>query len=197
MRRVALITSATCVLTTAIAQAQPLTPTPDAPPSAAVSPTEAAKSDPKVQKAKFSLGRYFLEALAGGLVGSAAAYGTYKAAGGSKPGLGAALEALGADIVVTPLAVWGVGEAMGGNGSLGYSYVGGLVAFAGTPAGSSNPGLALAIGEVLMPFASAALYEMTSHIWAASQDGSINASVVPVYGPNGVVGAGLGLGGSF
>jgi len=36
--------------------------------------------------------------------------------------------AFGANFAVTPLAVWGIGAAMSGEGSLGYSYLGASLA---------------------------------------------------------------------
>jgi hypothetical protein len=153
------------------------------------------------RRAKFSAGRFFLESLGSAVVGSLAAYGTFKAACGDQPCLGGGLEALGVNVVVTPITVWGLGMASGGDGGLGWAFLGGLVAFSGYTAGTTDPTLPLVIGVVLMPFTSALLYEVSSNTNARrllGPQGSFAPTLSPLYGPsNGVVGATGGVQGRF
>jgi hypothetical protein len=153
------------------------------------------------RRAKFSVGRFFLESLGSALVGSLAAYGTYKATCSQAPCLGATFEALGANIVVTPITVWGLGQATGGDGGLGWAFLGGLIAFSGYGAGTTDPTLPLVVGVVLMPFTSALLYEVSSNINAHKVLGPTGALVptfAPLLGPSNVVtGGSAGLSGRF
>jgi hypothetical protein len=156
--------------------------------------------DPK--RARFSVGRFFLESLVGGLAGSLAAYGTYSSICDKNPCLGGALAGLGADFVVTPIAVWGLGELTGGDGSLSYTFLGAAVAFSGASAGTQDPLLPLTIGIILMPFTSALMYELSSHIKASAQLGpvaSIRPQIAPLFTPRGgaLAGGTAGLGGVF
>jgi hypothetical protein len=153
------------------------------------------------RRAKFSAGRFFLESLGSAVVGSLAAYGTYKATCGDQPCLGGSFESLGVNMLVTPVTVWGLGEATGGDGGLGWAFVGGLLAFSGYTAGTTDPTLPLVIGVVLMPFTSALLYEVSSNNSARRVLGP-NAAFVPtlapLYGPsNAIVGASGGVQGRF
>jgi len=153
------------------------------------------------RRAKFSVGRFFLESLSSAVVGSLAAYGTFKATCGDQPCLGGGLGSLGVNVVVTPLTVWGVGEATGGAGGFGWALLGGLVAFSGYTAGTTDPTLPLVIGVVLMPFTSALMYELSSNTNAqrALRSGTALApTFAPLVGPsNGVVGAVGAIGGRF
>jgi len=155
----------------------------------------------EAQAAEFNVGRYFLEVLVGAAAGTLAAYGVYTlVCDGGSDCFGAALAGLGANIAITPLAVFGVGRALGGQGGLGWTYVGGLAAFAGAAA-PDNPGLVLLIGSILMPFSSAFLFEITSGA-AASQMASgprttWQASVTPLISQGELRGAGLEVSGQF
>jgi hypothetical protein len=185
------------------AQPVPLTP---ATPAVAVGTTPAADVDRAVRaaaarRARFSVGRFFLESLGSAVVGSLAAYGTFKAGCGDQPCLSGSLGALGVNVVVTPLTVWGLGEATGGDGGLGWTFLGGLAAFSGYTAGTTDPTLPLVIGVILMPFTSALLYEVSSNANAQRILGpnvSVAPTFVPIAGPsNAPVGAIGGLGGRF
>jgi hypothetical protein len=153
------------------------------------------------RRARFSVGRFFLESLGSALVGSLAAYGTFKAACGNQACLGGSLEALGVNVVVTPLTVWGIGEATGGDGGLGWAFLGGLAAFSGYTAGTTDPTLPLVIGVVLMPFTSALIYEFSSDANAHRMLGPkamLTPTFAPLYGPSSnVVGGAAGLAGRF
>jgi hypothetical protein len=116
----------------------------------------------KYERGHFSGKRMVVEILSGALVGTLAGLGVYSAAGGE--GIGATFAGLGAEIVVTPIAVWGTGKAMGGRGTLGATYLGGLAAFAGPSATPQEATLSLAIGMTLMPVTSALFYEISSHV---------------------------------
>lgn len=181
------------------------------PPPVAPATTSVPVLDPPVidrderlaaaRRAKFSLGRFFLESLGSALVGSLAAYGTYKAACGNQPCIGGSLEGLGVNVLVTPVTVWGLGEVTGGDGGLGWAFLGGLVAFSGYTAGTTDPILPLVIGVVLMPFTSALMYELSSNGNAQRVLGpkaGLTPAFAPLYGVgNSVVGATGGVGGRF
>ena len=147
------------------------------------------------------MGRFFLESLGAGLVGSLAAYGTFAATCGGQACLGGGLAGLGVNVVVTPLTVWAIGGATGGDGGLGWTFVGGLAAFSGYSAGTDNPTLPLVIGVVLMPFTSALLYEMSSEAnskRALRGGATLVPTVTPLYGQsNTLIGAVGGVGGRF
>ncbi|HEY3817641.1 MAG TPA: hypothetical protein VGL81_10740 [Polyangiaceae bacterium] len=186
----------------------PPPPPPLRPPSSFATPVAAmtpavdgGEGFAAARRAKFSAGRFFLESLGSAVVGSLAAYGTFKAACGDQPCLGGGLEALGVNVVVTPITVWGLGMASGGDGGLGWAFLGGLVAFSGYTAGTTDPTLPLVIGVVLMPFTSALLYEVSSNTNARrllGPQGSFAPTLSPLYGPsNGVVGATGGVQGRF
>jgi hypothetical protein len=177
---------------------------PPAPPPALRLPPVAPDRDERLataRRARFSVGRFFLESLGSAVVGSLAAYGTFKAACGSQACLGGSFEALGANIVVTPLTVWGLGQATGGDGGLGWAFLGGLVAFSGYTTGTTDPTLPLVIGVVLMPFTSALIYEVSSDASARRALGPAAAftpNFAPLIGPSStVVGATAGLSGRF
>jgi hypothetical protein len=123
----------------------------------------------KMDRARFSGTRFAVELLAGGAAGLLTSLTLCN--GSSCPGDG--FVAFGVDLAVTPLVIWGIGGAMGGRGSLMYSYVGASVAV--TPL--SMPGspdeapidtinrinTEVAISAVLLPICSAVLYEASSH----------------------------------
>jgi hypothetical protein len=185
------------------AQAQPTQPPARGPSTLQVGPPASDAGDrvAAARRAKFSVGRYFLESLGSAVVGSVAAYGTFKAVCGGQPCVGGSAAALGANIVATPLTVWGLGQATGGDGGLGWTFLGGLVAFSGYSAGTADPTLPLVVGLVLMPFTSALLYEVSSGVNARKVLGPGSAfapTLAPVIGRgNGVVGAVGGVEGRF
>src|SRR5690242_18560113 len=95
----------------------------------------------------FSGKRCVVNALAGAAVGTAVGYGVYRAAGGDS--LGAAFAGLGANVVVTPLSVYGIGRAMGGEGTCGSAYYGALTGLSAPGSVAANTDqyvLCLAIG---------------------------------------------------
>ncbi len=123
--------------------------------------------------ARFSTTRFAAEVLGGELVGALATGLTFNGLCDGRDCLGSAIAAFGANLAVTPLAVWGIGQAMGGEGSLGYSYLGASVAltpFSVTGSVDESPNDALArvtveawVSSILLAPCSALLYEATSH----------------------------------
>ncbi|HEY1695358.1 MAG TPA: hypothetical protein VGG39_24485 [Polyangiaceae bacterium] len=187
--------------TPALAPAPTPAPAPSYPPPLPPPPATPRDDVDAASRAKFSVGRFFLESLGAAVVGSLAAYGTFKATCGNDPCLGGSLGALGVNMAVTPVTVWGIGQAAGGDGGLGWAFVGGLVAFSGYTAGTTDPTLPLAIGVVLMPFTSALLYEVSSGANAQRAHDPrprVRPSIAPVPGRgSGLAGAMGSIAGSF
>jgi hypothetical protein len=159
---------------------------------------EAPKMAPsaKSKRARFSGGRLVVEMLAGGLVGGLTGYAAYSAVGGDD--IGSVLAGLGANIAVTPLVVYGTGRAMGGQGTLGMSYLGGLIAFSGPSATPDQAAVSFAVGMTLMPVTSALMFELSSHIRSKRfETVARGISVAPVIGGSGLAGAKVGLGFAF
>jgi len=141
----------------------------------------------KVRRAKFSGGRYLVEVLVGAAAGSLAFYATYSGLCSGNPGddcVGALLAGAGANLVAMPIAQWGVGNAMGGEGSLAWTYYGEALTFSAAPAG----GQGLAIASLLMPFVTALGYEASSNKWFMQHRGQLE--VMPVGGPHGTQASG-------
>jgi len=135
----------------------------EAPPTDPVAPVVRKATGP----AKANAGRFVVEFLGSGLAGGLAAYGTYSASCGGDPCLGGLVGGSVVNIGLTPLAAWGIGRALGGEGDLGYTYVGGMMPFTATgPIAGENPGAALGVGMALMPLTSALMFELTSHMKA-------------------------------
>lgn len=166
-----------------------------------------APSDPSSREptdtARIDVGRYVVEVLVGGAAGAAVSYGVYSiACGGDNECFGAALAGLGANVLVTPLAIWGVGRAMGGRGDILFTYLGGMTAFAGASA-PDNAVLAVAIGTIVLPLTSALLFEFTSQMTTAGSAEELaarsrwRAGVSPIYGHGGIAGANVVLGRAF
>lgn len=175
---------------------------PPAPAYGATAP--AVVAPPAPSRGRFSVGRFFLESLVGGVIGAGAGYGVLRLACGSDVCLGGALGALGTNIAVTPLAVWLLGMATGGEGSVGSAYLGGAIGLGAGGAGYAvSPGLSLAIGMTIMPFTSALLYELNSNGQAVArehQQGVVVQSLrlSPLGGPGAsLAGLSLDVGGRF
>ena len=174
---------------TARADDQPLVP-PSAQPLA--QPAAPAVDQPAAadsSRARFSGGRYVVESLVGAAAGSLAFYGVYRGLCSGNAGddcLGPALAAAAANLAVTPVAQWGVGTAMGGHGSLAWTYYGEALTFAAAPAGSEG----LVVASFLSPFMSALTYELSSNKWFAEHGGRVQ--IMPVTGRNGAT-AGVAL----
>ena len=125
-------------------------------------------------RAQFSGGRLVAEILAGAVVGSVAGYGTYESLCDGHDCLGAGLAGAGVNFAVTPLAVWGVGRWMGGDGTLGMTYLGASTALApfsapGSPDESPADTLQridieFAISTLLLPVTSSLFFELSSHM---------------------------------
>lgn len=137
---------------------------------------------------RFSGKRFVVEILGGELVGSLVTGLTFNALCNGRDCLGSAITAFGANIAVTPLTVWGIGQVMGGDGSLGYTYLGGstaLAAFSVPGPVDESPSDALSritleawMSSILLAPCSAALYELTSHVkW--SRDHAVQIGVSP------------------
>lgn len=193
-----------------------LTPVNDDPAAASVITTPAGSIDVppteevrRMSRARFSGGRFLLGAVAGGALGALATYGVYEGLCGDGPCLGGALAAMGANIAVTPLAVWGIGGAMGGRGRLLPTYYGIAVASAAFAAqGSPNETpsetihrteVQLLVFSLLLPFASSLCYEASSHFawssWMRDHQGSV--SITPVAGTHAPTGAVASFGLTF
>jgi len=143
------------------------------------SPAHADEEGPpepsEVARCKFSGKRLFVEILAGSVASSLAAYGTYSllCSEGEDCFL-PAMAGLMVGFAVTPPVEWATGNAMGGRGSLGYSYAGGAVAFAafsGTGPVDETPDetlqrirIELAVATIALPITTGILYELTSHV---------------------------------
>jgi hypothetical protein len=166
------------------------------PPGAQITTPALPTQQPYRSTARFHFGRYLLEALGGGLAGGLAGYVVYQAMC-DQVCLGGVLGGLGANVAVTPLATWAIGNALGGRGSLGYTYVGGLSGFAALGAPGIPPGVTLLVGMTVMPFASAALYEITSNVVGIQEEssGGVVASLRPGISP--LANASGGLGGAL
>jgi hypothetical protein len=155
-------------------------------------PVEARDMD----RARFSGKRLVLEILAGEAAGLLTTF--LLCNDSSCPGDG--WIAFGADFAVTPLAVWGVGTALGGRGSLGYAYLGASPALTplsmpGSPDESPADTLSrirteAMVSALLLPVCSAVLYEATSHFasvrWRTEHAPQL--TVRPVIGHDGVTG---------
>lgn len=170
--------------------------------SAAGAHAEPAKSD----RARFSGKRLAAEIVVGELVGALVTGVTYETLCDGKDCFGSALAAFGANFAVTPLAVWGVGGLMGGEGRLAYSYLGAGLAmapFSATGPADETPGEAVArvtieawVSSILLAPCSALLYEATSHMsWARDHAGAL--SIRPLNGQTGVTGAAAVLSGRW
>jgi hypothetical protein len=166
-------------------------------------PDDAAR----MHRAKFSGGRLAVEILAGALIGSAAAYGTYESLCDGHDCMGASFAGFGANFLITPLAVWGVGRAMGGDGGLGWTYAGASIAIAPLSAPGSpdeSPGEALqridiefAISTLLLPVTTSLMFELSSHVhyaqWQTAVDaGNVSLGVAPLRDRRGGLDGALG-----
>jgi hypothetical protein len=189
----------------AVADVADTQPAPMLAPSEQPLPPAPPPRDDTMEAARFSGKRFVVEILAGAVVGSAVAYGTYESlCDGRGDCLGAGLAGFGMNFAVTPLAVYGVGRWMGGQGSLGWTYVGGLTALSafsapGSPDETpdqtiSRINIEFAISTLLLPVTSAAFYELSSHVrytrWhQQARLGTMSAGIAPLYAPHGVDGA--------
>ncbi len=170
----------------------------------AVTPTNPIQKSKADNRSSFSVTRFFLESLAGDIVGGLAAWGTYSATCGGGDCFGAGMLGLGAEFIVSPLAVYSVGNLMGGKGSLSATYYGGIVASAPFSASASsspdatpseimsNLQLELTIASIILPLANAGFYELTSHLFSKNNSQKLAAlKLNPIYGRDGINGAAL------
>lgn len=178
---------------------------PQDPPAAQGAPAPAPQRDDRMERARWSTARFVVEILGGAAVGSLAGYATYHSlCDGRGDCMGSALTGAAMNFAVTPLATWGIGRLMGGQGSLGWSYLGASVAFAAfspPPPANESPNDTIAridtefaIASFLLPITSAAFYELSSHVaytrWrTAAQSGNLAFGVVPVRDRGGLDGA--------
>jgi hypothetical protein len=148
--------------------------------------------------AHYSGKRLLVEILGGELVGGVATALTFRGVCDGTDCFGSAMLAFGANVAVTPLAVWSIGKAMGGDGSLGYAYLGSSIALAPfgvsgspdeTPADAlSRIEIEVAISSILLAPCSALAYEATSQLsWA--REHSVTVGVQPVHDQRNVTGA--------
>jgi hypothetical protein len=165
-------------------------PTVGAPLPVPVDPVETLANE----RARFSGKRLALEILGGGLIGGVTSALVFGASCDGHDCLGASLLSFGADFAVTPLAVYGIGNLMGGRGSLLYSYLGAgpaLTPFSMTGPADETPDqtlsrlkLEVTLSTIFLPICSAVLYEATSHFsyvrWQREHGASI--ALTPVHG---------------
>lgn len=182
---------------------QVIAPTPGAPmpPVATLPPQPVAVVR---SRARFNIGRFFLESIVGGLAGAGAGYGVLRVSCGERICLGGAIGGLLTNVAVTPVAVWLLGMATGGEGNIGSAYYGAAIGVGAGGAGFAvDPGVALAIGTTLMPFTSALLYEFNSNARAQEQENAQGVrvqslQVSPLGSPSGALaGLSLDVGGRF
>lgn len=136
-------------------------------PARADSTPEAKAPEAKVaemKRGRFSGGRFVVEIIVGGAAGSLAAYATFRGICGDEPCLGGALTGWLADFAVTPAAVWGIGNAMGGQGRLAHAYYGAIPALAPFSATDAPIGLQFGLSAFFLPITSAVMYELSSHL---------------------------------
>ncbi|HSN25365.1 MAG TPA: hypothetical protein VLT45_03745 [Kofleriaceae bacterium] len=145
----------------------------------------------EMRRARLSGRRLALEIIASGAIGGLAAYGTMVGVCGNEPCLGGALGGWLVDFAVTPAAVWGVGAAMGGRGSIGAAYYGALPALAPFSATTAPVGLQFSLAAFFLPFTSAIVYEISSTVAANNWAREHNAALAlqPVYESGHVDGA--------
>ncbi|HEY0251841.1 MAG TPA: hypothetical protein VGC41_09960 [Kofleriaceae bacterium] len=152
---------------------------------AAAQPLEDRERD----RAKFSGKRLTVEIIGGELTGILSTALTFNALCNGTDCLGSALSAYAVDFAITPLAVWGIGSAMGGQGSLGYSYLGGslaLTAFSVTGSPDETPSDTLSrvsieayVAAILLAPCSSLMYELTSQVtWAREHQVGISIRAV-------------------
>lgn len=192
LRAAAIATAALLVPHHALADAPPADPLPTEPatdPAATMIPTTPipAPAPPPERPGQFSGTRFLVEWLASAAIGSAAAYGAFRVAGGD---VGGAIAGLVANVAITPLVVYGVGGAMHGEGTVSSAYYGELIGLTAptTAATGGNAILTLAIGLAFMPITSALVYEFSSNVHSAA-----HVAITPVVDHGAVTGASAGL----
>ena len=152
-----------------------------------------------VESARFSGGRLFLEILGGAAGGSAAAYGTYRAICGNNPCLGGAFAGLGANMVATPLVVYGLGRAMGGRGKLSTTFYGAMMGFGAGAPFIAQGNLGLAVGVIMMPIMAPIFFELNSQMLSVEMKGRLASHTVTPFAAPVAYGKGstFGFVGSF
>lgn len=184
---------------TADALADEAPPAAVAPAPAAAEPGRNADAD-RMHRARFSGKRLLVEIVAGALVGSVVSYLTFEATcSDGDDCFGAAFLAFGANVAVTPIAVWGVGNLMDGQGSLGWTYLGASVAlapFSATGPVDETPAEALQrikieliVATIALPITSALLYELSSGLkFVRWRQRETAVGVTPIAGSGGIDG---------
>jgi len=136
---------------------------------AAVAPAPGPEEAERMQRARFSGKRFLAESGVGVAVGLLTSLLLCNES--ACPGHG--FTAFFVDLAATPIAVWGIGGAMGGKGSLLDAYVGASAAVA--PLGIEGPRdetpaetisrieLEVEVSAVALPFCAAIVYEFSSH----------------------------------
>jgi hypothetical protein len=135
--------------------------------------SSTASAEPEDRR-RFSGRRLAVEIVGGEVIGALATGITFNALCNGRDCLGSAIAAFSANLAITPLGVWGIGEMMGGDGSLGYSYLGASIALApfsvtGSPDESPSDTMTrLQIetwtSSILLAPCSALMYEVSSHL---------------------------------
>ena len=147
--------------------------------------TTAASAEPD-DRPRFSGKRLAVEIIGGEVIGALATGITFNALCNGRDCLGSAIAAFSANLAITPAAVWGIGTFMGGDGSLGYSYLGATIALApfsvtGSPQESPSDTMTRIQIEtwtsaILLAPCSALMYEVSSHVrW--SREHAVNLAV--------------------
>ena len=160
--------------------------------------SSVARAQPRDDHARFSGKRLALEIIGGELTGALVTGLTFNALCNGQDCLGSAFAAFGANFAVTPLAVWGIGAAMNGEGSLGYSYLGASIAltpFSITGSADESPSDAVNrvaieawVSSILLAPCSALMYETSSHgAWV--REHQVNVAVRTLHDREGLDGA--------
>jgi len=160
--------------------------------------SSVASAQPHDDHARFSGKRLAIEIIGGELTGALVTGLTFNALCNGEDCLGSAFAAFGANFAVTPLAVWGIGAAMGGEGSLGYSYLGASLAltpFSVTGSADESPSDAVNrvsieawVSSILLAPCSAIMYEASSHgSWV--REHQVNVAVRTLHDREGLDGA--------
>lgn len=118
----------------------------------------------RAERARFSFGRYLVESIGSGLVVGVLSYAAYKTVCGDDPCIGGFALSTGVSMGMTPLGTWMIGNALGGAGELGFTYLAGLSTFSATGSASTqSPLLLFSLQIALEPFAAAVGYEVSSN----------------------------------
>lgn len=126
-------------------------------------PARAAESAPATDATLRGTGRFVVTTLLGTVLGGLCTYGADRALCRGSACLEGAVGGLGANLLVAPMAVWSLGEWMGGDGSLAgtYLFAGAGFGAAGATVAEARPRVTAGLGLVSVPLGAAVGYEFT------------------------------------